>query len=185
LVISLRAKSDRDAFVAAHLRNGLAFQIRALREARGWTQKELGDRVGMAQTTISQLENPDYGRFTTSTLLRLAAAFDVAYIGRFVPFSELVRWVNNLSSEDLEVPPFDADAGLRADFALSLETPTTGQTILANPSALAKFLDVHFMMGEYQRRLQYRAWSPQSLIAQAPLSVEGSSTSATSVLRVI
>jgi transcriptional regulator with XRE-family HTH domain len=125
LVDGLHSKSRRDAFVAAHLTRGLAFQIREMREARGWTQKDLGARVGMAQETISQLENPGYGRFTTRTLLRLASAFDVAYMGRFVPFSELVRRVHDLSADDLAVSDYAHDAGLW----VPLRMQTTGSSV--------------------------------------------------------
>lgn len=106
---SLRDKEYRDAFVAEHARTGLAFQIQEMREARGWTQSELGQRAGMAQESISLLENPDAGKPSLSTLLRLASAFDVALVLRFAPFSELADWVAGLSHEDLAVPSFEPD----------------------------------------------------------------------------
>jgi transcriptional regulator with XRE-family HTH domain len=104
---SLEDKEYRDLFVAEHIAAGLAFQIRAMREARGWSQAELGRRVGMRQETICLLENPSYGRFTLRTLKRLASAFDVALTVRFAPFDELAARTTNLSPEDLAVPAFD------------------------------------------------------------------------------
>ena len=61
---------------------------------------------------ISRYENPDYGKYSISTLLELAAAFDVALAVRFVPFSELVEW--DLSSNPAkECPaPFEKDRKL-------------------------------------------------------------------------
>jgi transcriptional regulator with XRE-family HTH domain len=112
IVGKLAKKDYRDRFVADHISLGLAFQIRAIRDGRGWSQKELGQRVGMAQETISLLENPNYGRFTLRTLKRLASAFDVALVVRFVPFSQLVAWETNLSTDDLTVPSFEGDPGL-------------------------------------------------------------------------
>src|SRR5438876_279312 len=109
---SLRDKEYRDAFVEEHIDTGLPFQIRAMRQDRGWTQGELGQRTGMAQESISQLESSSYGRFTLRTLKRLASAFDVALMVKFVPFSRLVDWQAELSPEDLAVPSFDADTGL-------------------------------------------------------------------------
>ncbi len=45
-----------------------------------------------------------------NTLIRIAAGFDCAYIGRFVPFSELERWYSMLQDErQLEVPSFDQE----------------------------------------------------------------------------
>jgi transcriptional regulator with XRE-family HTH domain len=110
---SLGDKEERDAFVAEHIAAGIAFQIRAMREARGWSQEELGCRSGKAQAEISRLENPDLSSYSLSTLKRLASAFDVALIVRFVPFSALVDYAASLSAEDLRVPAFDQDVELR------------------------------------------------------------------------
>lgn len=107
---ALADKEYRDLYVAEHIRTGIAFQIRAMREDRGWTQSELGQRAqGMAQETISQLEDPDYGRLTLRTLRRLASALDVAVIVRFAPFSDLVDWIVNLTPQHLAPPSFDAE----------------------------------------------------------------------------
>ena len=107
-------KEARDFFVAAQINEGLPFQVRAMREERGWSQADLGERTNKAQATISQLENPGYGSFTLSTLKRMASAFDVGLIVRFAPFSDLVNWSTNLSPRDLAVPSFDNDPGLSA-----------------------------------------------------------------------
>ena len=64
----------------------------------------MGNRAdGIAQPTISQLEDPNYGRFSLATLIKLAEAFDVGLAVRFVPFGELVDWTTNLN-EDRLVP---------------------------------------------------------------------------------
>lgn len=110
LLGELRDKEYRDAYVEGHVRAGLAFQIRALRESRNWSQAEVGRRAGnKLQSVIARLENPDYGKFSLSTLLELASAFDVGLLVRFVPFSELLNQVSDLSIETLAVPNFDAD----------------------------------------------------------------------------
>jgi transcriptional regulator with XRE-family HTH domain len=112
LIASLRTKEDRDIFFEEEIDTGLPYQIRALRRDRGWTQKELAERLGMTQEGVSRLENPNYGKFTLSTLKRLASAFDVALVVRFEPFSHLVDWVANLSPDDMAVPDFEHDPGL-------------------------------------------------------------------------
>jgi len=114
-------KTYRDARVASQIRNGLAFQIKALRDAHGWSQRDLGERVGMAQETISLLENPNYGKFTLRTLLRLASTFDVAILVRFGPFSELVNWESHLTADDLAPPSYADDLGMD-EFRQSRET---------------------------------------------------------------
>jgi len=90
-------KEYRDGFVEEHIRTGIPFQIRALREKEQWTQKELGQRANkMAQERICVLEDPDYSKFTISTLQKLASAFDVGLMVRFVPFSRILLEEFNL-----------------------------------------------------------------------------------------
>jgi transcriptional regulator with XRE-family HTH domain len=109
-------KKTRERFVSSHVDKGYAYQIREMREQRDLSQTELGAMVGMNQNAIHRLESPDYGKSTITTLKRLAAAFDVALIVRFVPFSQLINWVSGapyvdygLSSESLAVPSFNDD----------------------------------------------------------------------------
>lgn len=104
-----RSKVYRDAFVESHLSTNIAAQIHSLREARGWTQEKLADTAHMAQARISIMEGPSYRGFTLSTLKRLASAFDVALIVRFVPFGELLEWSTSLTPERLAPPNYGAD----------------------------------------------------------------------------
>lgn len=115
----LRDKAFRAAYVAEDIRTGIAFQLRALREGRGWSQTELGRRSGKPQSVIARMEDPDYGRLSLKTLVDMAAAFDVALLVRFVPFSELVNRNSRLSSEALCVPDFDRDIDSGTDKATS------------------------------------------------------------------
>ncbi len=106
---SLKDKDYRQEFVSADVNTGLATQIHLTREDRAWTQEQLAQYVGNRQETISQWENPDYGRYSLRTLLKLAEAFDVALLVKFVPFSELVDWAANLTSKHLAPPGFEND----------------------------------------------------------------------------
>jgi len=112
IAANLRDKERRELFVDEQIDTGLPFQIRAIRQARDWSQTTLSERAGMAQGAISRLESLSYGKYTLTTLKRLAAAFDVGLVVRFEPFSELVDWESNLSPEDLAVPEYDRDPGL-------------------------------------------------------------------------
>ncbi len=96
----LRNKEYRDSFVASQISNTIAAQIFSLREARGWKQAEVAARAGMKQSRISDLEDPNYENYQTRTLVKLASAFDVGLVVRFVPFSELAKWSTNLSPKD-------------------------------------------------------------------------------------
>ena len=106
LIERLQRKAFRDAYVAEHVRTGLAYQINALRQQRSWSQADLGRRAGKPQNVISRLEDPDYGRLGVQTLLEIAAAFDVALLVRFVSHEEILKWTTDVSPTALEVPSF-------------------------------------------------------------------------------
>src|SRR5580704_6991073 len=89
-----KSKEARERFVSSHVDKGYAYQIREMREHADLSQTELGSMVGMNQNAIHRLESPEYGKATLTTLKRLAAAFDVALIVRFIRFSQLIDWVS-------------------------------------------------------------------------------------------
>lgn len=110
LILSeLKDKESRDYFVQDSIEEGLSFQIKALREQRGWSQKDLAERSGMKQSAISRLEDPNYGSFTIVTLRRLASAFDIALGVHFTSFSNLIEMAEDLSPEGLAVPSYADD----------------------------------------------------------------------------
>lgn len=122
---ALRDKEYRELYVSEHIDTGVAFQLRAMRDAREWSQRDLGERANMAQETISKFENPDYGRLTLTSLKRLASAFDVAVIVRFAPFSQLLDYETHLSPRDLAVPSFDDDPGIDSEVLSTSGTAVT------------------------------------------------------------
>lgn len=112
LIDSLQDKEYRDLYVAENIDTGIAFQVRAMRDAREWTQSELGARTGKQQEAIARIEDPNYGNYTLRTLKLLALAFDVALVVRFEPFSRFVDYITKLAPTDLAVPSFATDEGL-------------------------------------------------------------------------
>lgn len=77
------------------------------------TQADLARESGMAQNNISRLESPEYGKYSISSLKRIADALDVALVVRFVPFSRYIDWLSGtprvdegLSPSALAVPSF-------------------------------------------------------------------------------
>lgn len=100
---------ERQAFADTFVGPNVAAQIRANREARGWFQDHLAQKTGMKQTQISRLENPNYENFTLNTLRRLAEAFDVALMVRFVPFGDFADYLSTLSLESLSVLGFEEE----------------------------------------------------------------------------
>lgn len=111
---SLDDKEYAHAFVDSEITTLLPFQIREMRKERDWSQTKLAEMTGQNQKTISDFENPNYARYSLSSLKRLAEAFDVALIVRFAPFSELVDWASNLSPEKFRVPARTKDKRLDA-----------------------------------------------------------------------
>jgi transcriptional regulator with XRE-family HTH domain len=107
-----RSKPYRESWAASVVKRLIPVQLRVLRKQREWSQARLAQESKVTQGVISRAEDPDYGNLTMNTLVRLAAGFDCAFIGRFVPFSELGRWYANLEDEKaLEVDSFGRDTG--------------------------------------------------------------------------
>ncbi len=111
-----RGRRARAQLVESNLSEGIAFQIRATRDAHRINQIELAQAIGMSQNNLSRLENPDYGKHTISSLKRIADALDVALIVRFVPFSRYLDWLSGtpridpgLTASALAVPSFQME----------------------------------------------------------------------------
>lgn len=108
LIEKLKNREYRDSFVTSSVDVGVAFQIRALRKKKKYTQNALAEMANMKQERISALENPDRAP-NISTLQRLANAFDMGLIVEIAPISKLVEKSLNLSEESFNVPSFDED----------------------------------------------------------------------------
>lgn len=105
-------KEFRESYVGENARRGLAYQITALREARGWSRAEFARQAGRPQSNVSRWEDPTYGKFSLSTLLEIASVFDVGLSVRFVSFGDLLTSVANRRPEKLAVLSYDAERQL-------------------------------------------------------------------------
>jgi hypothetical protein len=76
------------------------------------TQQEFAIEADMKQPRISAMEKPGAIKFNIETLVRLAAAFRVGLIVKFVPVSEMLDWENRFSQDEFNVVTFDRDPGL-------------------------------------------------------------------------
>ena len=104
----LKDRETRQIFYSEHISAAIPIQIRQLRKKREYTQRKLGELAEMDQSTVSDLENPNYEYAPQiGTLERLANAFDVPLIVRFGSWEELWDWENNLTPERLAPKKFD------------------------------------------------------------------------------
>jgi transcriptional regulator with XRE-family HTH domain len=106
-VKKLKDKAYRRAYMQGHVRSGIAYQIRALREQRGLSQKAFAELVGTKQSVISRLESTEYGKVSVQTLLDIATAIDVALNIRFCSYPEFLNRTADVSVDALKVPSFE------------------------------------------------------------------------------
>jgi transcriptional regulator with XRE-family HTH domain len=104
---NLSKQAFRRAYVAENARTGIAYQIRALREARGWSQRDLAEKCGKPQSNIARFENPEYGNLSVKSLLEIANAFDVWLSVEFVSFRTGVARTANRSLQALDAASFN------------------------------------------------------------------------------
>ena len=104
------SKEYREEFVGAQVKQGIPFQIRALLKHQQLTQEQLAQRASLSQGVVSRAADPGYGNLTLNTIIRIAAGFDVAFIGKFVPFSELGKWFTELDERDFRIKGFNEEA---------------------------------------------------------------------------
>ena len=97
-------KEYRDSYLESSVRAGIGYQVQAIREQRNLTQRDLASLTGTTQSSISRLEDEEYGRVSLQTLLSIAKATETALIVRFAPYDEFMRFAKNLSPAALQVP---------------------------------------------------------------------------------
>lgn len=102
LAEKLKDKEYRDAYMAAHVRMGIGYQIRQIRGSE--SQAAFAARVGKNQSVISRLENADYGRYTVKTLLEIAQALDIGLVVRFVDYPTFLKATHEFLEAASHVP---------------------------------------------------------------------------------
>lgn len=91
-LLAFSEKNERHEMMATVIGLTLAWQIRALRHRRGWSQEDVARRMGTTQTAIARLENPKLVlRSTMKTLMKVAAVFDVALVCRLEDWKDWVE----------------------------------------------------------------------------------------------
>lgn len=113
------SKKYREEFVGAFLKRAIPLQIRILRKQHNWSQERLALQSSLTQGVISRAEDPNYGNLTFNTVIRIAAGFDCAFVGKFVPFSELAHFSEELSEDVLFVPSFSDEMATWGSLSMS------------------------------------------------------------------
>lgn len=116
-----KSKRYREQFVAAQVKRGIPFQIRALMKNQGLSQEKLAAQAQLTQGVISRAADPNNGNLTLNTVIRIAAGFDVAFIGMFVPFSDLVKWYSAMSEKSGAILNFTKEDE-KSDLASEMES---------------------------------------------------------------
>lgn len=105
----LKNKKFRHAYLAEHIRVGIATQIRILRTKAKMTQLQLAEMVGTKQGVISRLEDPDSGYANLNTLLKIAEALDVSLMVKFVSFGKFIEESRDISPQSLTVNSYNEE----------------------------------------------------------------------------
>lgn len=101
---------SRTAYIKAKLGVLVPSQIRSLRlQSEMPRQSDLAHAANLHQSRISMFETPGAANVTLETLAKLAAAFKVGLVVKFVPFHEMLRWENGYSQDTFRVTTIDKD----------------------------------------------------------------------------
>jgi hypothetical protein len=115
-----QSKKYRAQFALAVLKRSIPFQVEVLRKKHCGSQMVLAKQAGLTQGVVSRAEDQDYGNLTINTIGRLAGGLDMAFIGKFVPVSELIEFSLDLSEEKFrDIATFDEE-----DAAIGAESET-------------------------------------------------------------
>ena len=130
-----KSKKYRETFALWLLKRSVAFQIRVLRKKHCGSQAILAERSSLTQGVLSRAEDQEYGNLTFNTVGRIAAGLDMAFIGRFVPFSELVKFSADLSEDEFtRIPTFEEENATFSTLGIVSATTTA-----SNPGSEQEF----------------------------------------------
>ena|SRR3989338_9283319 len=73
-------------------------QIKGLREALGMTQAQLGERSGLSQSMVADIENGRRPNLTPLTIAKLAQGLNCHYISQLIPVKDIETILDEQSS---------------------------------------------------------------------------------------
>jgi hypothetical protein len=128
----------RHSYMAEHVRRGIAYQLRALRDQHNWKQGEFAKQLGKPQSVVCRLEDPSYGKVTIQTLLEVASVYDVALQVRFVTYSTFLSQTRDLSTQSMMVPNFTQELTSAYSAYHGALLPAIEATRVVSPMGLIK-----------------------------------------------
>jgi transcriptional regulator with XRE-family HTH domain len=140
---ALRDKPYQEAHASAGISAGVSTQIQQMRKERNWSQRALAEKIGTKQPAVSRIENAESGpEFQIRTLLKIASAFDVGLMVRFVPFDEVLDDQAALTYDQIAPPSLaevieGLDKAESADSFVKEDTVGRSGSILRLPEAIA------------------------------------------------
>lgn len=102
-------KEYAHSYMESHTISRIAAQIHAMRKDRGWSQKDLSERSGIAQERISKIESADFNSLTLTTLRKFSRAFDVDLQIALIPFSKGISDVATMTKSNLVIADRESD----------------------------------------------------------------------------
>jgi len=103
----------REAYAEAFCNEYLATQIQVLRKQYGWTQAELGQKIGSNQGRVSVYEAEDYGKWSLDTLRKMASVFGVWLKVSFESYGTLIHEAAHFQPQQLARKRYEDDEELR------------------------------------------------------------------------
>jgi transcriptional regulator with XRE-family HTH domain len=134
LLKKLEDPEYRQEFLTGEIEIGLPMQIRAMREQRRWKQNFVAEKTGTKQPRFSLMEKPGYGNFSLNTLKKLASLFDVGLIVSFVPWGEMIDFIESISKKRLFITSFEED---RKRLAISYSKGSRASSVASQQMKLA------------------------------------------------
>ena len=100
----IQNKELRHEYMVASVEQDIAWQIRINREKRGLTQRQLAEMIGSRQSAIARAEDPEYGKHSVATLIKIAKVFECGLLLKLVSYDKFFEETKDVSEDGLSVP---------------------------------------------------------------------------------
>ena len=134
-LVKFGSKKYRDGYLQSRVRGRIAYQIQALREKLGLTQQAFAELTGKKQSTISRLEDTEYGKVSVQTLLDIACATDVALVVKFSSYPDFLDQTRLMGA--LALQPETIHESLANLHSRSTEQPALARALIAPEQGVA------------------------------------------------